>query len=84
MFKYRETNTKEETESLYQEYLKAYNFPDTEEVYNDFYNDAESEGFEVDMIIECDKELTGKLGIFVPKKDAACFYVFRAKNREEE
>ena len=84
MFKYRETNTKEETESLYQEYLKAYNFTDTEEVYNAFYNDASSEGFEVDMIIECDKELTGKLGIFVPKKDAACFYVFRAKNREEE
>ena len=84
MFKYRETNTKEETESLYMEYLKEYNLPDIEEVYNAFYNDAVSEGFEVDMLIECDKELTGKLGIFVPKKDAACFYVFRAKNWEEE
>ena len=83
MFKYRETNTKEETESLYQEYLKAYNFPDTEEVYNAFYNDAEMAGFSVEMMIEIDKELTGKLGVFIPK-DASCFYIFRAKNREEE
>lgn len=83
MFKYRETNTKEETESLYMEYLKEYNLPDIEEVYNDFYNNAISEGFEVDMIIESDKELFEKLGIFVPKKDAPCFYVFRTKNREE-
>lgn len=82
MFKYRETNTKEETESLYQEYLKAYNFPDTEEIYNAFYNDAEMAGFSVEMMIES-KALTGKLGVFIPK-DASCFYIFRAKNREEK
>ena len=74
---FRETNSKEETDALYKEYLTENHKTDCEEAYNDFYNEAENAGFRVFYTKPLDKELSKKLGMAIPAKEEGWYELHR-------
>lgn len=75
---FRETNSKQETEILFQEYLTENHKIHCEESYNDFYNEAENAGFNVSLSVPLDKELSKKLGVSIPSGEE-CWYELHRK-----
>lgn len=76
--KYRETNSKEETDKLYKEFLKETGKEHSEDTYNDFYNGAENEGFSVEMVVPLDEELSKKYNMAIPDGHG-CWYELKKR-----
>lgn len=80
--KYRETNSKEETDFLYKEFLKEIGKEDSDDTYNDFYNGAEHEGYSVEMVIPLDEKLSKKYNIAIPNGHE-CWYELKKSRRQK-
>ena len=77
---YRETNSREDTQKLYEEYLAETKQKDCEESYNAFYDGAEREGFTISICIPLDQELSKKCGMNIPSTEGVWYELKRPHN----